>query len=74
MAIRLGKSDIVDWLVKEIQEKQIQLDIRVKKFLDAHLLSKGLDPLNIEVYENENSIPLDNNESISEERKMQAQN
>jgi hypothetical protein len=31
VAIRLGKSDIVDWLVKEIQEKQIQLDIRVKK-------------------------------------------
>jgi hypothetical protein len=31
VAIRLGKSDIVDWLVKEIQEKPIQLDIRVKK-------------------------------------------
>jgi len=33
VAIRLGKSDIVDWLVKEIQENHIQLDIRVKKYV-----------------------------------------
>ena len=33
VAIRLGKSDVVDWLVKEIQENQIQLDIRVKKYV-----------------------------------------
>jgi hypothetical protein len=33
VAIRLDKSEVVDWLVKEIQEKQIQLDIRVKKYV-----------------------------------------
>jgi hypothetical protein len=31
------------------------------RFLDAHLLSKGLDPLNIEIFEkDENSSSLDN--------------
>jgi hypothetical protein len=33
VAIRLDKSNIIDWLVKEIQENQIQLDIRVKKYV-----------------------------------------
>jgi hypothetical protein len=33
VAIRLGRSDIVDLLVKENKEKNIQLDIRVKKYV-----------------------------------------
>jgi hypothetical protein len=33
VAIRLDKSNIIDWLIKEIQENKIQLDIRVKKYV-----------------------------------------
>ncbi len=33
MAIRLDRSDIIDWLVKEVQENPTQIDIRVKKYV-----------------------------------------
>ncbi len=33
VAIRLDRSDIIDWLVKEVQENPTQLDIRVKKYV-----------------------------------------
>ncbi|CAF0909776.1 unnamed protein product [Adineta steineri] len=75
VAIRLDRSDVVDWLCKDIQENQIQLDIRIKKFLNAHLLSKGLDPLNITDNENnENSMPFDDTVPAQEQHKMSAQN
>jgi len=40
VAIRLDKTDIVDWLIKEIQENQIQLDSRVKKYVQKILIDK----------------------------------
>lgn len=52
VAVRLDKSDMIDWLVTEVKQNNVQLDPRVKKYLDAHLLSKGLDPLKIETNEN----------------------
>ena len=34
VAIRLDKSDIIDWLVEEIEENQIPIDLRVKKLVN----------------------------------------
>ncbi|CAF3583271.1 unnamed protein product [Rotaria sordida] len=67
VALRLDQSDMIDWLIKEIQENRIQLDIRIKKYLDAHLLSKGLDPLNVKTYENENKNEKDSTSSSSDD-------
>jgi len=80
VAIRLDKSDVVSTLVKEIEENQIKLDARMKKYdnerqiylkylllfryLDAHLLSKGLDPVKISLEE----------KPVEERRTMSAQN
>ncbi|CAF4188355.1 unnamed protein product [Rotaria sp. Silwood2] len=82
VALRLNQSDMIDWLIKEIQENRIQLDIRIKKYLDAHLLSKGLDPLNIEAYKSQNKNEKDSISSASddydvpvqEQHKISAQN
>ncbi|CAF1637026.1 unnamed protein product [Rotaria magnacalcarata] len=80
VALRLDQSDMIDWLIREIQENKIQLDIRIKKYLDAHLLSKGLDPLNIGVYENQKKgekdsmSSNDNDASVHEQHKMSAHN
>ncbi|CAF2475157.1 unnamed protein product [Rotaria sp. Silwood2] len=67
VALRLNQSDMIDWLIKEIQENRIQLDIRIKKYLDAHLLSKGLDPLNIEAYKSQNKNEKDSISSASDD-------
>ncbi|CAF4575672.1 unnamed protein product [Rotaria sp. Silwood1] len=67
VALRLDQSDMIDWLVKEIKENQIQLDIRIKKYLDAHLLSKGLDPLKIGAYENKNKNEKDSTSSSDDD-------
>jgi len=32
VAIRQDKSDIINWLVKEIEDRKIQIDVRIKKF------------------------------------------
>ena len=37
VAIRLDKSDILDCLVKEIEENKIQIDIRMKKYVNIQL-------------------------------------
>lgn len=70
VAIRLDKSDMVDFLVKEIEENKIQIDSRLKKYgnldlnnssvmnslryLDAYLLSKGLNRLNNKIEDKSN--------------------
>ncbi|CAF0726305.1 unnamed protein product [Adineta ricciae] len=79
VAIRLDKSDVVDWLCKDIQEHQVQLDIRVKKFLNAHLLSKGLDPLKIKTEDNEleneqNLVSFEDTAAVEGQTKMSARN
>lgn len=40
MAVRLDKSDIVDWLTTEVKENNIQLDTRVKKYAELIVLDR----------------------------------
>ena len=45
LAIELDQTDLIHWLIEEMQQKNFQLETRHRKFINAHLLAKGLDPL-----------------------------
>ena len=40
VAVRLDKSDIVDWLTTEVKVNNVQLDTRVKKYAELIVLDR----------------------------------
>lgn len=37
VAIRMDRSDVLDWIINDIREKQIRLDIRLKKYVHSFI-------------------------------------